>query len=352
MGMENIYNKFGREGIDGLIVSSPANISYLVKFKSRDSYLLISRKENIYFTDSRYIEEVRPLLAQRAILLKKINGSVFSLIANTCLELGLGQIGFEERYLAFAEYESLKAALKKRGRLIPTHSLIEELREIKGEEEVRKIKKAVKITAEALRFAKGLIKPGKKEIEVAAELERFITYCGAMDSAFDIIIASGPNSCFPHHISSQRKLKKDEPVMVDIGVECAGYKSDLTRMFFLGKITGLLRQIYDIVLQAQDKAIKRIKPGEKINEIDLSSRQFIAQAGFGEYFGHSLGHGIGLEVHEEPHISGKEKGELKPGMVFTIEPGIYLPGKFGIRIEDMVLVTEKGCDVLSGLVNK
>jgi Xaa-Pro aminopeptidase len=140
--------------------------------------------------------------------------------------------------------------------------------------------------------------------------------------------------------------------LLDIGVEYLGYKSDLTRVFFLGKINNLRRKIYDIVLEAQRLAIKKIKPGQNIAEIDQASRGYITQKGFGKFFGHNLGHGVGLEVHESPYISGNERNTLKPGMVFTVEPAIYLPGKFGIRIEDMVLVTRHGCEVLSGAVNK
>ena len=349
--IKKLYAKLDTKDLDGLLVTSASNISYLTKFPSRDSYLIVSKKEVTYLTDSRYAEEARKGL-RKSIAVKRINGSVFKLIAEVCLNSGLRRIGFEERNLPFAEYQEIKEGLDKKAKLIPTHSLIEELREIKDARELEKIKKAIRITAAALKFIKGLLRPGIKEIEVVAELERFIRYKGASNNAFDIIVASGANSSFPHHISSQRKLKINEPVLIDIGVDCAGYKSDLTRVFFLGKINHYTRAIYDIVLEAQDRSIKRIKPAESIAEIDKTARQYITQKGYGSFFGHNLGHGIGLDIHEEPHISKKETKTLKPGMVFTIEPAIYLPRKFGIRIEDMVLVNEKGCEVLSGAVNK
>jgi len=346
-----IQARLEQENLDGLIVSLPSNISYLTKFLSRDSYLLLSKKQNIYFTDSRYLEEAKKML-KRTALLKKINGSVFKLIAGACIKQGLKRIGFEERYLAFAEYKKIEEGFDKTMHLVPTHSFIETLRQIKDREEIEKIKKAVQITGSALKFIKKFISPGKSEIEIVAELERFIRYHGASNSAFDIIVASGPNSSLPHHIPSQRKIRKNEPVLIDIGVDYLGYKSDLTRIFFLGKINGLAAKVYDIVLKAQELAIEKIKPAKRIAEIDKAARQYITHKGYGGFFGHNLGHGVGLDIHEEPHISAQENNTVKPGMVFTVEPAIYLPGKFGIRIEDMVLVTKESCEVLSGTVNK
>ncbi len=183
-------------------------------------------------------------------------------------------------------------------------------------------------------------------------MERFIRYNGAAKSGFDIIVACGPHSSQPHHIPVDTKLKQNEPVLIDIGVDYLGYKSDLTRVFFLGKISVLLRKIHHIVRRAQDKAIEQIKPGKATGEIDHAARQYITQKGFGRFFSHNLGHGVGLEIHEEPHISTKGNSLLRPGMLFTVEPAIYLPGKFGMRIEDMVLVTKTGCEVLSGAIHK
>ena len=204
----------------------------------------------------------------------------------------------------------------------------------------------------ALKHIQQFIVPGAREIEIVAELERFIRYQGARASAFDIIVASGPNSSQPHHLSGVRKLKNNEPVLIDLGVDYQGYKSDLTRVLFLGKINILVRKVYDIVLKAQELAIKRIRPGAEMAEIDRVARDYIASQGYGAYFTHNLGHGFGLEVHEAPHLSGKEASAIKPKMTFTVEPGIYLPGKFGIRIEDMVLITTTGCEVISGAVHK
>ena len=349
--INNFFLKLEENKLDGLIVSSAANITYLTKYISRDSYLLVSRKGNIYFTDSRYVEEAGYQLKGIARV-DKVNGSVFKLIAQACCELGLKRVGFEERILPYAEYKKIEENLACAAELIPTHGLIEELRQVKQPEEIKKIKQAVGITVQALKFIEKLIKPGKKEIEVAGELERFIRQKGASKASFEIIVASGPNSSLPHHLSSGRKIGKDEPVLVDMGVDYEGYKSDLTRVFLPSKINTLCQKVYDIVLEANKRAIEKANTAKLISEIDFAARGYIAQNGYAEFFGHSLGHGVGLEVHEEPHVSSKENTQVLTGMVFTIEPGIYLPGKFGIRIEDMVMISKKGAEVLSGAINK
>ena len=348
--LHKLCKKLDALKVDSILVSIPANITYLTKYPSRDSYFLVSRKENIYFTDSRYIEEAQKALKEIAIV-RQVNGSVFGLIADSCKELKLTCIAFEERHLPYAEHNRITRYLAGKAKLIPVHGIVEELRQIKELSEIAKIRKAIKITQKALKHIKRFIKPGVTEIEVVAELERFIRYFGATNSAFDIIVASGPNSSLPHHISSSRKIRNNEPVLIDLGIDYLGYKSDLTRVFFLGKIKVLLQQIHSIVAQAQRLAIKEIKPGISAGKIDSVGRQYIEKHGFAQFFGHSLGHGVGLEVHEQPSVSPRGDCILKPGMVFTVEPGIYLPGKFGIRIEDMVLVTETGVKVLTASRN-
>ena len=348
--IKEIHTKLKERNLDGLILSSNQNISYLTNSRSRDSYLLICGKKNIYLTDSRYIEEAKRNL--KGCIIKKIDGAISSLIADTCKDLRLKRVGFEENYMSFAEYNKIMNEIGTRISLIPTKGIVEGLRTIKNTVELSKIKKAIQITLQAFDFIKDFISPGKNELEIAGELERFIRLEGAYSSAFEIIVASGPNSSFPHHITSKRRIRNNEPVLIDIGVDYLGYKSDLTRMLFLGKIKASVKRIYAIIKEAQAKAIEEVKPGLTENKIDAVARQYISQKGFGGFFGHSLGHGVGLEVHEAPQISSKGKEILQPGMVFTIEPAIYLPGKFGIRIEDMVLVTKKGARLISGTFNK
>ncbi len=349
--IKKLYAKLEQCGLDGLLVSLPANISYLAEFPSRDSYALISKKQNAYFTDSRYTQEAKKYL-KKPFLLKKTNGSVFKIIAGSCREAGLKNIGFEERYLPYAEYKKIKQHLGKSAVLFPVNSLVEELRRIKEPQELEKIRRATRITALALKHIKRHIRPGKKEVEIVAELEHFIRYHGADKSGFEIIVAAGANSAFAHHLSSHKKAGKNDIVLIDIGVDYKGYKSDLTRVFFLSKISTLTRRVYDIVREAQLLAIDKIRPGCPISEIDRAARNFIAKKGLGPNFSHNLGHGVGLEVHEAPQVCARQDAELEPGMVFTVEPAAYLPGRFGIRIEDIVVVTKKGCEVLSGSLDK
>ncbi len=347
----NLYARLAQVNLDGLLVFPGPNISYLTKYASRDSYLLSSRKENIYFTDSRYTQGARENLKGIARV-ENIRDSFSKSIARAFRNLGLQRIGFEEKRVSYADFNRIHTQLKGKIKLIPTHGLIENLRLIKDAEELSKIRIATQITANALNFIRSRLKPGIRELEIAAELERFIRYEGGHGSAFNIIVASGANSSFPHHITSCAKIRNNEPVLIDIGTEYFGYKSDLTRVFFLGKINPLTRRVYDIVRKANTQAIKKVKPGTLFAEIDAAGRQIITKAGYARYFGHALGHGIGLETHEAPRISGNQTGRLKPGMVFTIEPAVYLPGKFGIRIEDTVLVTNKGCVIISGPLDK
>jgi len=349
--IKNIYPKLKQNNLDALLVSSPANITYLTRYSSRDSYFLVCPKSNIYFTDSRYIEEAKKHL-KRFSKVKETDSLKFKTISGLCKRIGLKRIGFEEIHTSFAEFNKIKNEFGGAIKLMPVRGLIEDYRKIKDAGEIEKIRIATQITVKALRFIRKFITPGIREIEVAAELERFIRYSGGQGSAFNIIVASGPNSSYPHHITSQRIIRNNEVVLIDVGTDYQGYKSDLTRVFFLGKINPLARRIYSIVLKANTLAINQVRPGIPINKIDAAGRGYIAKSGYGKFFGHGIGHGIGLVIHEAPGISGKERALLEPGMVFTIEPAIYLPGKFGIRIEDTVLVAKKGCEVLSGSLDK
>ncbi|MBI4982641.1 MAG: aminopeptidase P family protein [Candidatus Omnitrophica bacterium] len=348
--LQNTLLQLKTKGLDGLIVTSDSDISYLTNYQSRDSLLFLSQKLNIFLTDSRYFDEAKNILDKK-IRPQKNNGSLFEAAAILCCKANLKRIGFDENNFTFAQHKKLQDLLKKKAKLIPSHGLIDDLRQLKDQNELKKIKKAIQITKETLCYIQKFIKPGIKEIEIAGEIERYIRYKGASSSAFNIIVASGANSCYPHHISSKRTLKMNEPVLIDLGVEYEGYKSDLTRVFFLGKISTLVRDVYKLVHKAQEQAFSVIKPGANSKDIDLAARLIIKEAGYGDNFGHSLGHGVGLDIHENPKISPKSNTIMQPGMVFTIEPAVYLPNKFGIRIEDMVLVTEKGGEVLSGTIN-
>ena len=350
MRRSRLLEKLRNNSVDALLVSKEANVSYLCDYPCRDSYLLVHPKETIFITDFRYTEEAKKNIPGVTVFQYD---NLFKDTAALARKLKVRKLGFEAKDLNFAEYSKIKSYLAPKAKLKDTFNIVETLRQIKGDQEINLIRQAIKITAQTFEFIRKFLKPGVKELEIAAEIERFIRYQGAKMSAFNILIASGPNSSLPHALISSRKIRPGEPILIDIGVDINGYKSDLTRVFFLDKIPTIQRRIYGIIQEAQGLAIAAVKPGIIIADIDSAGRKHIEEQGFGRYFGHSLGHGIGLEVHEEPSISSKNKAQhLEEGMVFTIEPGIYLPGKFGIRLEDIVLVTKKGAEVLSGAVNK
>ncbi|MFH1202275.1 MAG: Xaa-Pro peptidase family protein [Candidatus Omnitrophota bacterium] len=348
--IERLIDLLLKENLSGLLINHPANIQYLSDYRGQESYLIISAKHTVFLTDFRYIEEAKTAL--KGIEVRQITEAHFESLSGVIKDLGLKRLGFEAEYTSVLEHKKLKSLLAKGVELIPTTDLVEKLRLVKDSSEVKKIRSAIELTGKALKFFNSILKPGVKEIDLAAELGRFIKKNGGLAEAFPIIIASGKNSSYPHAALTHKPIKRGEPVMVDLGVDFLGYKSDLTRIFFLDKISPRIRSIYDVVREAQERAFKRIKPGSPISQIDKAAREYIVQKGYGKFFGHSLGHGIGLEVHEGPPISSRNNDCIIPGMVFTIEPAIYLPGKFGIRIEDDVLVTEKGAKILSDSINK
>ena len=333
------------QGIDGLLLNSEANISYVAGFHAPDSYMLIGALGGTLITDFRYTCDFEKKVVS-PIKVLEYRSSIFKTIARTIRQEAIKKTGFESRHLTFAECEILNDLAGKSSKFIPLKETIEPLREVKDEEEIANMKRAIEITLKTFSFIEKKLKPGLAELEVVAEIERFIRLQGACASAFNIIVASGPNSSFPHAGISQRVMKKGEPVVIDMGVEYNGYKCDLTRTFFLGKITPLVQKVAHIVHEAQIRAIKIIRPGTIIKDIDSAARYYIAGKGFGKNFGHALGHGVGLEVHESPSINRKNNHRIRKGMIFTVEPAIYIAGAFGVRREDMVLVTDTGVEVL------
>jgi len=348
--LENVYNQLDKLNLDGFFVSHQPNITYLTGFNSRDAYLLITKNKNFFITDFRYWYEAKKYL--KGFYLKKINGSIFSLIVNLSKSLKIRRLGFETKYLSHAEYEKIKEGLLNLGiEFIGVWDLVEHLREIKSQEELKNIRKAIQINIEAFKYARRIIKPGLSERQIAYKLEGFIKNQGAKP-AFEIIVAGGKNSSFCHYISGDYKIKNNDIVLIDMGVEYNGYKSDLTRIFFLGKIPFIFKKIYQIVKEAQSMAIKNIKKDITIDKIDKIARNYIKNKGWGKFFGHALGHGVGLEIHEEPYVSSKNKDMIKKDMVFTLEPAIYLPDRFGIRIEDMIRFDGEKAEVLSASLDK
>lgn len=342
--LQELISAFKRHRIDAFLVTKDINITYLTEFPASESWLLITPQKSFYVTDFRYILEAQKGL--RGITIKRYRISFFDTVFELAKSLKIARIGFDDRHISVSAFKKLQKVSQRCIKWVPWNNAVEDLREIKSTRELAQIKKAIRLNLEAYRFLKGIVKPGKSEKQLLLELERYIKGKGACFS-FNPIIASGPNSCFPHAKVTDRKIHHNEVVLIDMGIDIGGYKSDLTRMFFLGRIPRRVREIRSVVETAQQKAIEKIKAGVLAHEVDRAARNYLEKNKLGKFFGHSLGHGVGLEIHEGPTISSKSSSILKEGMIFTVEPAVYLPAQFGIRIEDMVLVTKNGCHVLS-----
>jgi len=332
--------------LDAVLLLSLENIRYLSGFTGSDAVFLLTQKEAFFLTDSRYWtqaeDEVRD--AQIVRYQKKIDGLVSLL-----LDLKSKRVGFESSSLPFSLYQTLLEKLEGRIEFVPLEKELKNLRAFKDETELSLIRSAIGIASEAFLHVLKLIKEGEEERALSLEMEFFMKQRGAEATGFDIIVASGVRSALPHGRASDKRIEKGDFVLIDFGSRFKGYHSDQTRTLFCHSSTSEQRKIYEIVKEAHDRAIAKIRPGLPISEVDRVAREFIQAQGYGAYFGHGTGHGIGLAVHEDPVVNGENQDPLQEGMVFTIEPGIYLPGWGGVRIEDMVRVTPDGAEVLTYL---
>ena len=353
------------KGTGAFLVSNLTNVRYLTGFSGSAGYVIVSRKESLFLTDSRYGKDALGEAGRiyETVLLK---GAPQVAIARLCRRLGVGRLAFEKT-VTYGFYERLKKKKTKTFDVVPFEGVVEKLRVVKDAHEMDCIRTAVKRAEDAFNDVKGHIRAGVSEKALALRLEEAILKQGSLKPAFPSIVASGENSAIPHARPSGRRMAPGDLVVIDWGAECGGYFSDMTRTFLLGggqKGARLAekRRIYAIVLEAQLRAMEFVKEaysknggrGKGPKDIDNSARYVIKQAGYGEYFGHSLGHGIGLEVHEQPGISPRpaKRKALARGTVFTIEPGIYVPGLGGVRIEDMVYLAQDRPEVLTHLPKK
>jgi Xaa-Pro aminopeptidase len=332
------------EKVDGLLVTNLTNIRYLTGFAGSFALLLITSNEIVFFTDFRYIETAQKHVPADEIV--KTSRDQFEDVKREARKHKVRKLGLESRTMSHADYLRLSDKLGER-KLVPLKETVEKLRMIKDDEEIARIRRAVRLTERALRHIRSFFEPGITERDLATELEVFFKLNGGGETGFRPIVAFGRGSSMPHYASSNRKLRANNMILVDLGTSVNGYHADLTRTWLSNIMNVKERQIYRIVLDAQQAAIDRVKQGVAFTSIDQAARQVIAKAGYADNFGHGLGHGIGLNVHELPRIAPKSEGRCRNGMVFTLEPGVYIPGWGGIRIEDDVLVTENGCDVLS-----
>jgi len=306
--------------------------------------LLVAPGNAVLFTDGRYQEQARLEAPNWELIIYK--GSFIEALAEICTELRLQEIGFEKDYLTYQQFEKLQEHLPHVA-LRPVTGLIEKLRLIKDVREISLIQEAAVITGAALWYLLGALKYGQPEQEVAGILEFFMRRHGGGLPAFETIVAAGERGALPHGIASEQRIRRGQLVVIDLGASYQGYAADLTRTICLGRIDARQREIYEVVREAQACALAELRPGVRAGEVDAAAREFLAARGYGEYFSHALGHGVGLSVHEEPRLAARQETVLEPGMVVTVEPGVYLPGWGGVRIEDTVLIAQNGYEILT-----
>ena len=334
------------EGIPALLVTDGANVTYLSGFTGDSSYLLVAADRQWLLTDSRYTEQAGQECPQCEVVERK--ETLVKATAEVVRQLGTGRVAFEAAAMPYATYEELGEALDGVA-LEPQKDLVERLRRIKDDEEIARLRVAIAVAEAAFRETVGGLAAGQSEGEVAARLDHAMRTRGAKKGSFEAIVAARQHSSMPHAQASDAVIQPGDPVLIDWGAEVELYCSDCTRVVFLAPPDERWREVYGIVREAQQRAIDAIRPGVALKAIDSVARDHIRDAGYGERFGHGLGHGIGLRVHEAPRFSQQAEGEVEAGMVVTVEPGIYIPGWGGVRIENMIVVREDGAEVLASI---
>ena len=342
--LDRLREKRAEAGIEAFLVTYSHNRKYLSGFTGSAGMLLITADDNWLLTDFRYMTQAAEQakgfqLVEHAA---KPMESVKQLLASR----NIGKLAFEQEHVTYGEYAAWSRQLGT-VELQPVSELVEHIRLIKDEGEVAVIRQAAELADRTFQYALGIIRPGISELEVALEMETFMRKGGASGPSFETIVASGERSALPHGVASDRIVGTDEFVKLDFGAYYKGYCSDLTRTVVVGQASERHREIYGIVLEAQLHALANIRPGMTGREADALSRDIIARYGYGDNFGHSLGHGFGLEIHELPRLSKLSDTILTPGMTVTVEPGIYIPGFGGVRIEDDVVLTDTGIKILT-----
>ncbi len=332
-----LRNTMSSLDLQGLIISNPVNIKYLTNIEA-EGVLLLTRKENIYITDGRYIEHVHSTLTlYDEIIVNDINSVSKDDYEN--FFMFCENVGFEENYVTYAGYKELIRKYKINN-LVETEHIIEKQRMIKDKEEISNIQKACEITDDCFSYILSYIRPGMTEKQIAEEIEEY--YKRRTDGlAFDTIVASGENTSKPHAVPTERKIQKQDIITIDMGCSYNGYCADMTRTIFVGNVPEMIKPVYDLVLKNQVQTLEEMKDGASTrlltkmveNDFKLNGHSLI----------HSLGHGLGMEIHEAPYVSYRSDAQLRENMVVTDEPGIYIPGKFGVRIEDTVQITKFGC---------
>lgn len=349
--LRRLRGEMVRTGLSALLISRPENRRYMSGFEAADEQLdessgrlFITLRRAYLLTDSRYEIQARREATAYEVEIYRV--SPIQTLAALARRHRVTRMGFEEDHLTVAFHKEMRRVLKGVG-LASAAGLVERLRQIKDASEVRLMERALRITEEALAKTFDFLVPGRSELEVARFLEEAMTGLGADGVAFKTIVASGPNAAMPHAVPTNRRIKASETVIFDCGAMVQGYRADITRTIILGRPRPWMKAVYRTVRQAQLKALEGIRPGLHTDQADALAREIIEEAGYGPQFGHALGHGVGLAIHEAPAVSRMRPVALEPGMVITVEPGVYVEGRGGVRLEEMVLLTEDGLRLLN-----
>lgn len=345
---EALWQKVQGQNVDAFLLvnvegSDQPNLRYLTGFTGTFGVLVLTAQDALFFTDPRYTEQAQ---LQVDVPVVEVRGRWIPQVLERLRLLGAKRVGIASTRTTLHLFEELKKAGEGL-EFVPLAAPVEELRRVKSETEIQRIKEAIELTEAGLRWVLQKIRPGRSEREVALDLEFWYRKEGADDVAFDLIVAGGPRTSRPHHRAGPEKLRAGDLVLLDIGARLDGYCADLTRVVALGKPSAKALETYKVVLAANRAGIAAVRAGASGKDVDAAARRVIEEAGLGELFGHGLGHGVGLEVHEGPRLSPTSEDILLAGMVVTVEPGLYFPGELGVRIEDVVVVEENGARVLS-----
>jgi Xaa-Pro aminopeptidase len=337
--IKRLVEKLSEKDIEGILIAQPENRRYLSGFEGSAGFLFITPQHNILATDSRYTVQAKSQAPDYE--LRTISGDTDKWFPQVIGELGIERLGFEAEHTPFSQHRRWCDILNKGKsglKLIPTDGVVESLRALKESEEIELMSQAAEIADAAMDYIRGKLGVGMTELEAAWEIEKFMREKGSQAIPFEIIVGSGLNAALPHATPSSRAIKESEPIVIDIGARVEGYGSDLSRTFCLGAPDETFKKVYDTVLAARDTAMAIIKEGMSGGDADQIARTVIEEGGYGPNFGHGLGHGVGLAPHELPRLGPNSTDKLENSMVFTIEPGIYIEGWGGVRIEDMVVM--------------
>lgn len=341
--LSKLRESFASANVDGLLITSSFNRTYMANFTGTAGVVLISNDRALFITDFRYVEQAKKQAVGYEII--QHSGMVAQEVAARVKELGIEKLAVEQDSLTYGEFKLYEQYVN--AKLVPTSGIVEKLRLIKTDSEIKILKDAAQIADAAFTHILSFITAGVSELDVLNELEFFMRKQGATSSSFDTIVASGKRSALPHGVASEKLIEKGDFVTLDFGAYYKGYCSDMTRTIAVGEPSPELKHIYEIVLEAQLRGVNGIKAGLTGIQADALTRDYITEKGFGPNYGHSTGHGIGLEIHEGPALSFRSDTVLEPGMVVTVEPGIYVPGLGGVRIEDDILVTKDANEILT-----